>query len=435
MMAANQRSDNDEAVGGEGDQALRRMEELARETAVGDTMYEKRWVIENLLEVGRHFQENSYEREVLEEGVTRLEVLELETFPGIEDKMCTLWDISVEEDVSEFFLEYGALDVFVELFSNPNKRVKEIAVGLMTNMVCHKTVFHKLVEKERYLEKLLKLLEVQDAPTLALVFRCLHTYGYNLFELLHKEQPSGPQLKSGSSVDSYSKERAGDLVDHWLIYMAAESVVQNIGVIVASSTNKDVLGHSSRLLSVLSSLWEDCQDRRKVVQHYAEETFVQCVLEAMEESVGEDKTEKHLMIFLTSVCEQDMEKEVYAALSDLLLGLVEKLFTRHVLQYSSVDGDDLEFVSGLCWVLRSSLDSGGYSHVPKGLQKCLVAVQEAVEVEEEGDGEREEEGRRQQEERRQHRESVGRLVQACLARLRGLDRAVTNGSDQGEDGT
>ena len=46
--------------------------------------------------------------------------------------------------------------------------------------------------------------------------------------------------RSGSSVDSYSKERAGDLVDHWLIYMAAESVVQNIGVIVASSTNKDV---------------------------------------------------------------------------------------------------------------------------------------------------------------------------------------------------
>ena len=32
-------------------------------------------MIENLLEVGRHFQENSYEREVLEEGVTRLEVL------------------------------------------------------------------------------------------------------------------------------------------------------------------------------------------------------------------------------------------------------------------------------------------------------------------------------------------------------------------------
>ena len=34
----------------------------------------------------------------------------------------SLWDISVEEDVSSFYLEFGALDIFVELFSNPNHR-------------------------------------------------------------------------------------------------------------------------------------------------------------------------------------------------------------------------------------------------------------------------------------------------------------------------
>ena len=34
----------------------------------------------------------------------------------------SLWDISVEEDVSAFYLEFGALDIFVELFSNPNHR-------------------------------------------------------------------------------------------------------------------------------------------------------------------------------------------------------------------------------------------------------------------------------------------------------------------------
>ena len=163
-----------------------------------------------------------------------------------------------------------------------------------------------------------------------------------------------------------------------------------------------------------------------------------------------------------------------------------------MLQYSSVDSDDLEFVSGLCWVLRSSLDSGGYSTVPKGnfgnyfyvqgsletaisqktkyltllvvgllqtqtligsvmttvkftavasgkyvsftgLQKCLLGVQDAVEVEEEG--EREGEGREHMEEegRKEHRQSVKRLVQACLERLRGLERAVTNDSVQGSD--
>ena len=52
MMAATQRSENEEAVGGEGDLALRRMEELVRETAVGDTMYEKRWVLRWIEVVG-----------------------------------------------------------------------------------------------------------------------------------------------------------------------------------------------------------------------------------------------------------------------------------------------------------------------------------------------------------------------------------------------
>ena len=84
-------------------------------------------------------------------------------------------------------------------------RVQEIAVGVMTNMVCHQSVFLSLVEKDTYLEKLLKLLDTKDSPTLVLVFRwgaggrtypsfisisisrCLHSYGYNLFTLLTSE--------------------------------------------------------------------------------------------------------------------------------------------------------------------------------------------------------------------------------------------------------
>ena len=68
---------------------LRRLEQLAKDTAVGDTMYDKKSVIEKILEVGKHFQETSYIRDG--------EVRELE--PDIEEKLCTLWDISVEEDV------------------------------------------------------------------------------------------------------------------------------------------------------------------------------------------------------------------------------------------------------------------------------------------------------------------------------------------------
>ena len=44
--------------------------------------------------------------------------------------------------------------------------MKEIAVGIMANMLCHEKVFLGILEKTRYLEKLLRLLEVKDSPTL-----------------------------------------------------------------------------------------------------------------------------------------------------------------------------------------------------------------------------------------------------------------------------
>ena len=56
-------------------------------------------------------------------------------------------------------------------YSFPGTRVKEIAVGIMANMLCHEKVFLGILEKTRYLEKLLRLLEVKDSPTLSLVFR------------------------------------------------------------------------------------------------------------------------------------------------------------------------------------------------------------------------------------------------------------------------
>ena len=116
------------------EEELRKLEELAKDSAVGETMYDKKFVIEKILEVGKHFQQTSY----IKDG----ELRELEK--DIEEKLCTLWDISVEEDVSEFYLEHGVLDIFIELFSNPNNRVKEIAAGIMSNMVSHPTVFLKL---------------------------------------------------------------------------------------------------------------------------------------------------------------------------------------------------------------------------------------------------------------------------------------------------
>eukprot|EP00088_Acartia_fossae_P059134 TRINITY_DN6990_c0_g1_i2.p1 TRINITY_DN6990_c0_g1~~TRINITY_DN6990_c0_g1_i2.p1 ORF type:complete len:444 (-),score=69.20 TRINITY_DN6990_c0_g1_i2:98-1429(-) len=326
------------------DTDLKRLEELARDAAVGSTMYDKRWVIENILQVGRHFQSTSY---VQEDGFKELD-------EAIEEKMMTLWDISVEEDVSKFYLEYGVLDFFVELFSNPNLRVKEISMGIVSNMVYHESTFPSIMDKDICLEGTLKLLEEKDSPTLLIVFRCLHSFGYNLFNMIHRS-------------DDSSKEESKNHVEKFLMFLSVPSVVQNIGFVMAGCKNRTVLQNCARFLSILSELWDFAEDRKKMCQHYSEEPFLQCTLEGIKESIGEDKTEKHFMVFLYLVFERDLEKDLYSTISTQTITLCGSLLKEHILEYSSIDECDLEFLFNISYVMKSCLDSGEYLRLPSNI--------------------------------------------------------------------
>ena len=338
------------------EEELKRLEELAKDTAVGDTMYEKKSVIEKILTVGKHFQQVSY----IKDG----EVLELDT--EIEEMLCTLWDISVEEDVSEFYLDHGVLDIFVELFNNPNNRVKEIAAGIMSNMVFHQKVFCKIMEKEKYIESCSRLLEEKDSPTLIVVLRCFHSYAFNLFNLLNSDEIER------------NKEDVKNVLNTFLVYLSLEGIVRNIGIIVASCTNKEVLLNAAKFLSIFCELWENSEERGKISQFYAEEQFLVCVLEAMKESVGEDKTEKHFSVFINIVYENDADKDIFAALSDKVITISHKLLKEHILQYNTIEDSDLEFIFNLAFMIKVSLDSGGYESIPNKLFNSLQDVQTRI---------------------------------------------------------
>jgi len=341
------------------EEELRKLEELAKDSAVGETMYDKKSVIEKILEVGKHFQQTSY----IKDG----ELRELEK--DIEEMLCTLWDISVEEDVSEFYLEHGVLDIFIELFSNPNNRVKEIAAGIMSNMVSHPTVFLKLMEVDKYLESCSKLLEEKDSPTLVVTLRILHSYSFNLFQLLNSDER-----------ERRSKEDIKNVLNRFLVYLSLERMVRNIGIIVASCTNKEVLLNASKFLSIFSELWEHCEERSKVAQYFAEEQFIVCVLEAITESLGEDKTEKHLAVFLNIIYENDVDKETSAALSGKVLVITNRLLKEHVLKYNTVEESDLEFIFNLLYLVKVSLNSGGYESIPYRLSSTMTSVRSRLDA-------------------------------------------------------
>ena len=341
------------------EEELRKLEELAKDSAVGETMYDKKSVIEKILEVGKHFQQTSY----IKDG----ELRELEK--DIEEKLCTLWDISVEEDVSEFYLEHGVLDIFIELFSNPNNRVKEIAAGIMSNMVSHPTVFLKLMEVDKYLESCSKLLEEKDSPTLVVTLRILHSYSFNLFQLLNSDERQ-----------RRSKEDIKNVLNRFLVFLSLERIARNIGIIVASCTNKEVLLNASKFLSIFSELWEHCEERSKVAQYFAEEQFIVCVLEAITESLGEDKTEKHLAVFLNIIYENDVDKDTSAALGDKVLVITNRLLKEHVLKYNTVEESDLEFIFNLLYLVKVSLNSGGYESIPYRLSSTMTSVRSRLDA-------------------------------------------------------
>ena len=110
-------------------------------------------------------------------------------------------------------------------------------------------------------------------------------------------------------------------------------------------------------------------------QHFAEEQFLVCLLEAMKESVGEDKTEKHFAVFLNIIYENYADKDIFVNLSDRVITISNRLLREHVLQYSAVEETDLEFVFNLSYLVKVSLSCGGYVSLPKKLSTTLKAVE------------------------------------------------------------
>ena len=124
-----------------------------------------------------------------------------------------------------------------------------------------------------------------------------------------------------------------------------------------------------------SELWEESEEKEKVSQHFAEEQFLVCLLEAMKESVGEDKTEKHFAVFLNIIYENYADKDIFVNLSDRVITISNRLLREHVLQYSAVEETDLEFIFNLSYLVKVSLSCGGYVSLPKKLSATLKAVE------------------------------------------------------------
>ncbi|NXN21725.1 SAAL1 protein, partial [Nycticryphes semicollaris] len=138
--------------------------------AVGNTMYSKHWlfsILTRLIEV--------ISPEKTEPSVSPEEI-QTELDEEMENDICKVWDMSMDEDVASFLQEFNAPDIFMGVFAKSKcPRLTEICVGILGNMACFQDICMSISKDENLGQVLLQRLCDSDSPTLLETSRLLLT--------------------------------------------------------------------------------------------------------------------------------------------------------------------------------------------------------------------------------------------------------------------
>ncbi|NXM74632.1 SAAL1 protein, partial [Serilophus lunatus] len=235
----------------------------------------------------------------------------------MENDICKVWDMSMDEDVALFLQEFNAPDIFMGVFAKSKcPRLTEICVGILGNMACFQDICMSISKDENLGQVLLQRLCDSDSPTLLETSRLLLT------------------CLSQPEVATVWVERIRE----------NPSVYDCVCFIMSSSTNVELLVKVGEVVDKLFDLDEElmlnwikngtCQSVGPSVDDSPEELpdfkIVPCILEAAKQ-VRSDNPEgldvyMHILQLLTTVDEgiqaivqaPDGGKETWSLLYDLV---------------------------------------------------------------------------------------------------------------------
>ncbi|KAM6158515.1 protein SAAL1 [Rhynchocyon petersi] len=145
-------------------------EKVAGGDCIGDTVYSKHWlfgVLSELLQISN--PENAKSSSDDEE-----EQMELDE--KMENEICRVWDMSMDEDVALFLQEFNAPDIFMGVLAKSKcPRLREICVGILGNMACFQEICVSISSDKNLGQVLLHCLYDSDPPTLLETNRLLLT--------------------------------------------------------------------------------------------------------------------------------------------------------------------------------------------------------------------------------------------------------------------
>ncbi|XP_039707481.1 protein SAAL1 isoform X7 [Pteropus medius] len=353
-------------------------EVVAGGDCIGSTVYSKHWlfgVLSGLIQIVS--PENTKSSSDDEEQ-------QMELDEEMENEICRVWDMSMDEDVALFLQEFNAPDIFLGVLAKSKcPRLREICVGILGNMACFQEICVSISSDKNLGQVLLHCLYDSDPPTLLETSRLLLT------------------CISQTEVANVWVER---IREHPAIY-------DSICFIMSSSTNVDLLVKVGEVVDKLFDLDEKLMlewIRNGAVQpldqpqEESEEQqvfrIVPCVLEAAKQVRSENleglDAYMHILQLLTTV-DDGIQAIVDLPLIDSLIRVLQNVeqcqkkpensaeLNAEETKKSDLTQDDFhlkilkdiscEFLSNIFQVLTKDIVAKGLKEGQLNKQKCCCA--------------------------------------------------------------
>ncbi|XP_065369706.1 protein saal1 [Calliphora vicina] len=230
--------------------------------AIGDTLYSERFVLNTLLRLGQLSKDLQEEEDV-------------------ERDLCSLWDMTLEEDVVKYLLNHDVLELFANIIkSTEDKRLTEILVGIIGNMCNVQQTRNLLTEKKEVINILLDLSACMDSLTLEQLMRLLAVVFVKMSE---------------------------DQIEKWYnLILKSDKFVENLCFILNNAANNSLILQTMESLNAilakffvlkLSLATENGKRLNEISKTSFEELFVQpemieCTIEAFKTLVKESNEKK-----------------------------------------------------------------------------------------------------------------------------------------------
>ncbi|ERE69649.1 Armadillo-type fold containing protein [Cricetulus griseus] len=145
-------------------------EDLAGGDCIGSTVYSKHWLFGVLCGLIQIVTPES-DKSSSDDDEQQIELAE-----EMENEICRVWDMSMDEDVALFLQEFKAADIFMGVLAKSKcPRLREICVGILGNMACFQEICVSISSYEDRGQVLLQCLCDSDPPTLLETSRLLLT--------------------------------------------------------------------------------------------------------------------------------------------------------------------------------------------------------------------------------------------------------------------